>query len=96
MKDEAIIELIKMEGTATRGLIRSEIDRIHEMDEKRNGRIQKLETETRWTRWMARNPKVAIAIFISGVALVILGFNAINVRRTAEKVLNIELKENEP
>lgn len=93
MKDADIIELIKMEGTATRGLIRSEIDRIHEMDKRRNGKIEKLENETRWMRWMGRNPRVAIAIVFAGIILAMWGFNAINVRLTAEKLLKIELKE---
>jgi hypothetical protein len=93
MKDADIIELIKMEGTATRGLIRSEIDRIHEMDKKRNGKIERLENETRWMRWMGRNPKIALALFFVGIVLAMLSFNAINVRLTAEKLLKIELKE---
>ena len=93
MKEETIIELIKMEGTATRGLIRAEIDRIDEMDKKRNGKIEKLEKETRWVRWMGRNPKVALALFFVGIILAMLSFNAINVRLTAEKLLKIELKE---
>ena len=103
MKDSDIIQLIKDQGTVTRAVIRAEIDRIDEMDRKRNGiinetkqKVIKLEAETRWTRWMWRNPKASIIIFVTGVALVLMGFNAINVRRTAEKVLNIELKENEP
>ena len=100
MKDSDIIQLIQDQGTVTRAVIRAEIDRIDEMDHKRNGvinetkqKVIKLEAETRWTRWMGRNPKVAIIIFVTGVALVLMGFNALNVRRTAEKVLNIELKE---
>jgi len=100
MKDSDIIELIKMEGTLTRGLIRSEIDRIEEMDQKRNGSIKenkelikKIEKETIWVRWINKNPKKTIIIFfillIGGVALA----NAINVHRTAERILNIELKD---
>lgn len=93
MKEETIIEIIRMEAETTRDFIKAEVDRIDEMDKKRNGKIEKLEKETIWVRWINRNPKKAIIIFlilmIGSVAVV----NAINVHRTAERILNVELKD---
>ena len=100
MTDEMIMELIRMEGTTTRGVIRSEIDRVEEMDKRRNGRIEETEEdiklikkETRISRWAHRNPKVAIAVFVALVLVIATGFHTINVKRTIEKVMRIELKE---
>ena len=100
MTDLEIIEVIKMEGTATRGLIRSEIDRIDEMNELRNGRIDKnkddlyqLNKETRLSRFAQRNAGKMIIGFIIIVAIISLGAHSINVKRTIEKAMRIELKE---
>ena len=102
MTNKDIIEIIKMEGTATRALMRAEIDRIEEMDRVRNGKIhencdavKRIDRETRWARWATRNAKLAIMTFIIGVSLVLITFNALNVRRTIEKMTKIEFKKDE-
>ena len=89
-----------MQATATRALMKSEIDRIEEMDKVRNGKInenyqcmRRIEKETFWARWVGKNAKLALIIFIVSVALILMGFNAINVRRTVEKMTDIELKD---
>ena len=100
MTNKDIIEIIKMEGTATRALMRSEIDRIEVMDKVRNGRITEaecevevLKKETRITRWMHRNPKVAIIVVVVSAFILMSAFHAVNIRRTIEKVTKIELKD---
>lgn len=97
---EDIKDIIAAHGTAIRGKMESEIDRIYEMDQIRNGKIEKnkeavykIEHETRLFRWAHRNPKWSIIIGIVLMAFISLGVHEINVRRTIEKVTKIELKD---
>ena len=98
--EERLVEAIKGTGTGVRAKIESEVNRIDEMDKIRNGRIQKnaddiedLEAETKIARWVQRNKRLSViiaAIFMMGMAF---GYHTINIKRTVEKYLNIELKD---
>ena len=97
---EHLKDIILANGTLIRGKIESEIDRIDEMDRLRNGKIKEngddiniIKKETRISRWAHRNPKVALIVFVAFVLLIATGFHTINVRRTIEKVMRIELNE---
>ena len=98
--EERLVETIKGTATGVRAKVESEVDRINEMDKIRNGRIDKntddiemLERETRVGRWAQRNPKIAIIGFIIFVASIAIGAYSMNVKRTVEKVLKIEFKD---
>ena len=101
MTNQDLIEIIKMEGTATRALMRSEIDRIEEMDRVRNGRIceaensiKEIKSETKFFRWMHNNPKWSLILMALFVAAVVIGTHTINIRRTIERMTKIELNDN--
>ncbi len=97
---EDLKDIILANGTVIRGKIVSEIDRIDELDKRRNSRIEKAEDnivlikkETRISRWAHRNPKLALITFVILVAGVATGLHTINVKRTIEKVMKIEFNE---
>ena len=95
-----ITEVVQANGAAVRATIKAEIEVIKEMDKVRNGRILKnedrvkeLKDQTVFMRWMERNKKVTavvLVLFVFGVASL---YHAINFKRTVEKVLKIELKD---
>lgn len=97
---EDMKEYINLHSTSIRGAIKSEVDRIDEMDKIRNGRIERnkddielIKKETAIVRWINRHPRISTIIAIAMVALIALGAHEINLKRTIEKVTNIELKE---
>ena len=90
---------IEDNGVAVRGTVREQIDRVDEMDKIRNGKIgrneediEMLQCETRFSRWMQRNPKVSIIGVMIIVAGIALGAYQINIKPTIERMLKIELK----
>ena len=98
-QSEYLKDIITANGTVIRGKIESEIDRIDEMDKLRNGRITKVEEdidsvccETKTVRWLWRNPKTGYILIVILIAAISLGAYQINLKRTIEKVLHIELK----
>ena len=99
LKDD-LKDIIMANGTVIRGKIESEVDRIDEMDKKRNGRICKneddikdLKKDTRASRWLHRNPKAAVIIILAASVFLMTAFHTINVKRTIEKITKIELNE---
>ena len=99
-QNEYLKDLILANGTVIRGKFISEIDRIKEMDDRRNGKIgdnksdiDDLRKETRIFRFAQRNAGKVIVGFIIIVAIISLGAHSINVKRTIEKAMRIELKE---
>ena len=99
LKDD-LKDIIVANGIVVRGKIESEVDRIDEMDKKRNGRIceneegiENLRKETRLSRFAQRNAGRMMLGFVIVVAIISLGAHAINVKRTVERVLRIELNE---
>ena len=95
-------ESIELNGIVVRGTIRSEVNRIDEMDKIRNGKIdcnerdiEMLQKETRLSRWMQRNPKVAIIGLIIIISVIALGAYQMNIKPTIEKYLRIELHDNQ-
>ena len=101
--EKRLVDAIHGTAKGVRAKVESEVDRINEMDKIRNGRIDKntddiemLERETRVGRWAQRNPKIAIIGFIILVASIAIGAYSMNVKRSVEKVLKIEFKEESP
>ena len=97
---EDLKDIIVVNGTVIRGKIESEIDRIHEMDEIRNGRIciaeekiEKISNETVIARWVNRNKRTALIIFMLSVFALAFGYHAINFKRTVEKIMKVELND---
>ena len=96
-------QIIEDNGLVIRGVIRSEIDPIkstlHSLiiaDEKRNDKIKKLETETRPSRWIYRNPgKAAIIVFIT-LMLSAFAYHKIDMTRTLEKTVGVIMRSDEP
>ena len=69
------------------------LDTIKDLDEKRNGKIEKLEKETGVMRWMHRNPiPSAIAVLII-IMIGAFGYHRINIKKTVENITKIELKD---
>jgi len=95
-----ITEVVQSNGAAVWATIRAEIDVIKQMDEIRNGRICKAETnikelkeQTKFARWIERNKKLAALLLLLFVFAAASAYHAINFKRTVERVLDIELKE---
>ena len=93
--EKRLTNTIQGQGSGVRAKIESEVNRIDEMDKKRNGKIKSLEKQTHVFRWAHRNPKTTIIIVIIFIAFVTLGMHQVNVKRTIEKHLKIELNENQ-
>ena len=91
--EQRIVETINGTATGIRATIKGEVNRIDEMDKQRNNRISKLENQTVVIRWAHRNPKVAIIVFAMFMLTVAFGYHTINFKRTAERLLKIELNE---
>ena len=97
-----LVEKIQDNGVAVRGLVREQIDRIKEMDEKRNGRIDdnehcihNLKKETRLSRFAQRNAGKMIIGFIIVVAIISIAASQLNVKRSIEKRFKIDLIDDE-
>ena len=101
-KDE-LKEVINANGSRIRATMMAEIDPIkntlHDLiiaDEKRNNKIKKLETETRPSRWIYRNPgKAAIIVFIT-LMLSAFAYHKIDMTRTLEKTVGVIMRSDEP
>ena len=93
-------DIINLNGSAIRATMESEVDRIDEMDKRRNGKISEnradiyeLRKETRISRFAQRNAGKVIIGFIIIVAVISVAAHTVNVKRTIEKVMRIELNE---
>ena len=91
--EDRLVAAIQGVGSGIRAKMESEVDRIDENDKKRNNKIEKLEKQTTITRWAHRNPRVAIIAFVIFMFSVAVGYHTINFKRTAEKILKIEFRE---
>jgi len=98
--EDRIVEAIKGQGTGMRAKIESEVNRIDEMDKLRNGKIrcneEELEIvkdETKIARWVQRNRRLSAIILMIAMFTAAWGYHTINFKRTVEKVLKIELKD---
>ena len=95
-------QIIEENGVVIRGVIRAEIDPInstlHDLiiaDEKRNAKIEVLQTETRPTRWIYRNPgKAAIAVFIT-LMLSAFAYHKIDMARSVENISGVIIRSDE-
>ena len=101
--EKSIKETIELNGSAIRATMMSEVDVIHIMDASRNNRIGKNEEkikvvliETCVPRWLHRNPRVSIAIFLLLFAGLFYGLHLINIPKTFENTTGIELKDEPP
>ena len=92
--EKRLTDAIHGSAKGVRAKVESAVNRIVEMDEKRNDRIGKLEKQTTIPRWAHRNPKAAIIILILFIASVATGMHQINVKRSIEKHFKIDLNEN--
>ena len=86
-------DIIEANGTAVRGKIEAEADRMDKRFIPIEKDVKILKRETRISRWAHRNPRVAIVGFILAMAVLMIGLHTLNVKRTVEKVLRIELNE---
>jgi len=84
-------ELIMLNSSGTRATITSEINRIDEMDNKRNNRIgsnekaiKQIRKETGLFRWMHRNPTKAIVVIVVIFGGLAYGYNKIDIRKGLE------------
>ena len=98
--EERLVSAINGTAKGVRAKVESEVDRIDEMDKIRNGRITKneddiecLQDETRVVKFAKKHPGKVIIGAVIFVALVSLSASQLNVKRTVEKMLNIELIE---
>ena len=92
--EERLTDAIHGSAKGVRAKVESEVNRIDEMDKKRNDRIGKLEKQTTVPRWAHRNPKAAIIIIILFIVSVAYSMHRVNLDRTIEKYFRIELNEN--
>lgn len=93
-------EYMALTGTATRGTIKSEVDRIDQMDKIRNGKIGHnkdeidiVKEETSFGRWAQRNKKVTVPVVLIFVIWMAIGSPGIDARGTFEKVFKVEFKK---
>ena len=96
--EKSIKETIELNGSAIRATMMSEVDLIHIMDANRNNRIGKCEekikvvlSETSVPRWLHRNPRVSIAIFLVVFAGLFYGMHRINMPRTIENATGVAI-----
>ncbi len=87
-------------GSGVRAKMESEVDRIEVLDEIRNGKIEtngeeikKLKKETTIARWIQRNRRLSATILFIAMFTAAWGYHTINFKRTVEKILRIELKD---
>ena len=99
-QNEYLKDIIVVNGSAIRAKMEAEVDRIEILDNIRNGKIEKneqgikeLRGETRLSRFAQRNAGRMILGFVIVVALISLAAHSLNVKRTIEKVMRIELNE---
>lgn len=94
-------EYMDLTGTATRGAIKAEVDRIDQMDKIRNGKIANNEEEidivkdeTSFGRWAQRNKKFSIpAVFVLLIGLII-GVILLGPEKVIEKAAGVEIEIN--
>jgi len=86
-------EIIEENGVVIRGLMRSEVNRIDEMDQKRNGAIRDLLCETTVWRWAQRNYKFVLPAALFILILIIKGSDRIDVNALFENTTGIELTD---
>ena len=97
--EERLVGAIKGLGSGMRATMSAEVDRIEVLDEIRNGKIEandeeikKLKKETKIARWIQRNRRLAVIILFIAMFTAAWGYHTINFKRTVEKILRIELK----
>lgn len=104
-----LMDAITLQGSGTRALIESEVNRIDEMDKVRNGRIRTAERDIETLEQKAENCEAHVKgikwltkrWYMILVFMVIFGlctswlFHHLDVRKTVEKQIGIELKEDE-
>ena len=97
---EDITEIVQLNSTSVRGKIESEVNRIDEMDQLRNGRITDAEcditdirNETCLFRWAHRNPGKAIASFLILFCGLAYGYHKIDIKRTIENKSGVYFKD---
>ena len=85
--------------TAVRGMLQAmehgidqRFDAVDKSNGIRNGRIEKMECETRIVRWFEKNPSKTIIIAILFVAAIIFAWTVIDIKETICKQ-GIELKK---
>ncbi len=86
-------DIVEVNGTVVRAKIESEVDRLDKRFIPVEKDVKILKKETSIFRWAHRNPRVAIIGALLVLAGVFVGLHTINVKRTVEKVLRIELNE---
>ena len=69
------------------------LDISNKADEKRNGRIEKIENQTGVIRWMHRNPIPSAIALLVVIMMGAWGYHKINVKKTVENITKIELNE---
>jgi hypothetical protein len=99
--EERLVTAIGGLGSGLRATMKSEVDRIEVLDDIRNGKIEcndeeikKLKKETKIARWIQRNRKLSVIILFIAMFTAAWGYHTINFKRTVERILKIELKEN--
>ena len=92
MRNEDVIKLIEVQGTLTRATMMSEVHRLDEKidrvighQEKQNGKLEKLERQTRIVRWFERNPVKAVAVAATFVVAVVVALCIVDLRATLYK-----------
>ena len=98
--EERLVEAINGTASGTRAKIESEVNRIDEMDKVRNGKIEanndeikKIKKETIIARWIQRNRRLAVIILFIAMFTAAWGYHTLNFKRTVEKILKIEWKD---
>ena len=88
--DAETIQFITAENRELRKELKKDLKEIIEpvMDE-----VKTIKRETYVARWMQRNPRPSLIIIFIVIAAIAFGSHSLNLRRTVEKVLRIELNE---
>ena len=99
VKDD-IKEYIDLTGTVTRASFKAEVDRIHDMDTIRNGKIKTnkesvdlIKCETTFWRWAQRNRGFTIPAAVILISVIAIGAYKIDMRRTIQNHFDIEITE---
>ena len=99
MKNEDIKLILDMQFTATRAMLQAmeegvnrRFDVVDQCDKRRNGRIDKLEKDTEFWRWVQRNSGFSIPAAIVLLVALIWGIGKLGPEKVIERATGVNIE----